>query len=270
MLFAWLCSCSFAGLKAGKGKEMIAVETRGLSVGFGEREVLLDISCKVHEREFVAVLGPNGAGKSVFLKVLLGLLPPAAGEVAIFGRRPLDIPPGWIGYVPQVKTLDRNFPALAVELVVTGLHHSWKRWLSKGEKKSAMESLARVGASHLADRSVSALSGGELQRVYLARCLVQRPRLLILDEPVTGVDMVAENDFYQVLEEFRRENEATIVMVTHDWEVAANYACHVLVLNQRLISFGTPAEALCDDCLKKAYGTGRDFHLVSCPRPRAL
>lgn len=246
---------------------MIAVETRGLSVRFGEREVLSDITCRIHDGEFVAILGPNGAGKSVFLKVMLGLLPPEAGVVNIFGKKPLDIPAGRIGYVPQVKTLDRSFPAQALELVVTGLHHSWKRWLNNDEKKSAMDSLARVGVAHLAKRSISTLSGGELQRIYLARSLVQRPRLLILDEPVTGVDTVAESDFYQVLEEFRHENGATIIMVTHDWEVAANYACHVLVLNQRLISFGTPAEALCDDCLKRAYGTSHDLQQVSCPRP---
>lgn len=247
---------------------MVAVQTENLFARIGETIALEDISCQIHEGEFVAVLGPNGAGKSVFLKILLGLEKPSAGLVRVMGREPGKVPPGWIGYVPQVKTLDRNFPALAIELVVTGLRSTWKRWLSKTEKKVAQEALAQVGAAHLAQRSVGALSGGELQRVYLARSLVRRPRLVLLDEPVTGVDTAGETDFYRVLDEFRKQTQATIVMVTHDWEVAAHNACHVLVLNSRLIGFGTPNEVLCSDCLKRAYGVSGDPNINPsfCPR----
>ena len=245
---------------------MIAINSENLFLSLEENEVLSDITCQVHEGEFVAVLGPNGAGKSVFLKVLLGLLRPDSGKVTVLGCKPEKVPPEWIGYVPQVKTQDSSFPALAIELVATGLNHTWQRWLSSTAKETAMAALSEVGAAHLAERSISALSGGELQRVYLARSFVRKPKLVLLDEPVTGVDSVGETGFYRVLDEFRNKNKATIIMVTHDWEVAAHHACHVMVLNRHLISFGTPAEALCDDCLKRAYGVTVNTHTTYCPR----
>lgn len=248
---------------------MIAVETDNLSLKLGDKTVLDDITCQVHEGEFVAVLGPNGAGKSVFLKLLLGILTPSSGHIRIWGRAPRDLPSEWIGYVPQAKTHDRSFPAIAVELVITGLYRRWRGWASAPEKLAARGALAQLGAEHLADRPIGILSGGELQRVYLARSLVRKPRLILLDEPVTGVDSVGENDFYEVLEAYRKQTGATIIMVTHDWEVASRHACHVLVLNRNLIGFGAPAEVLCSDCLKRAYGVSSITHLSSCPRPEA-
>ncbi len=245
---------------------MNAINSENLSLTIEGNEVLSDITCQVHEGEFVAVLGPNGAGKSMFLKVLLGLVRPDSGKVTVFGRKPEKVPPEWIGYVPQVKTLDSSFPALAIELVVTGLNHTWQRWISSTAKEAAIAALSEVGAAHLADRPIGALSGGELQRVYLARSFVRKPRLVLLDEPVTGVDTVGEKSFYSLLDDFRHKNKATIIMVTHDWEVATHNACHVMVLNRRLISFGTPAEALCDDCLKRAYGVSITPQTTYCPR----
>jgi len=233
---------------------MHAVHTHNLSLSLGESQALADISCCVKEGEFVAVLGPNGAGKSTFLKILLGLLEPSSGDVTVFDRPPRQVDPQWIGYVPQAKTLDRGFPALSTELVITGLHRTWVRRLRTADRKTALEALAMVGASHLADRPVGALSGGELQRIYLARALVRKPRLILLDEPATGIDTVGETDFYRLLDRYRTEHKATILMVTHDWEVASHHACRVMVLNHRLIGFGEPAEAMCEECLQSAYG----------------
>ncbi len=248
---------------------MIAVETRNLTVKLGENTPLDEVSCQIHHGEFVAVLGPNGAGKSVFLKTVLGLFEPAAGEVLVYGKPPGRVEPSSLGYVPQLKTFDRSFPALAEELVATGLHLTWRSRLSAGDRQLVRASLETVGAAHLASRSLGGLSGGELQRVYLARALIRKPRLVLLDEPVTGIDSVGESDFYRVLEAYRQEHGATIIMVTHDWEIASHYGCHVLVLNRRVISFGSPAEALCEDCLKRAYGVSRGGPpvIASCPRP---
>jgi zinc transport system ATP-binding protein len=233
---------------------MHAVQTSNLSLFLGEIEALSDITCCIQEGEFVAILGPNGAGKSTLLKVLLGLLRPDSGTVLVFEKPPEKVPPDWIGYVPQVKTLDRSFPAIALELVVTGLRHTWVRWLRPVDRRKASEALAMVGADHLAQRSIGSLSGGELQRVYLARSLARRPRLVLLDEPVTGIDTLGESDFYRILEGYRHVTNATVLMVTHDWEVASRHAKRVMVINHRLISFGTPAEALCEECLRQAYG----------------
>lgn len=245
---------------------MIAVKIENLSVTLGGKPILIDISAQVHQGEFVAILGPNGAGKSVLLKVILGLIRPSGGRVRVLGRKPEKVAAEWIGYVPQAKTLDKHFPAIAMELVVTGLHRRWQGWLSASEKEAARTALARIGAEHLADRPIGALSGGELQRIYLARSLVRQPQLVLLDEPVTGVDTVGESGFYGVLRDYRQQTGATIIMVTHDWEVASRYACHVLVLNRRLIGFGPPAEVLCTDCLKRAYGVASVPQLSTCPR----
>lgn len=233
---------------------MHAVHTHNLSLFMGESQALADISCCVREGEFVAILGPNGAGKSTFLKVLLGVLEPSSGNVLVFEKRPREVDPAWIGYVPQAKTLDRNFPALATELVVTGLHRTWRRRISAADRAAALASLEMVGASHLANRPLSALSGGELQRIYLARSLARKPRLILLDEPATGIDTVGETDFYRLLARYRSEQNATILMITHNQEVASAHADRVMVLNRRLLGFGTPQETMCDECLQSAYG----------------
>ena len=231
---------------------MWAVETRGLAVRFGQYQALEDVSLRVPEGSFVAVVGPNGAGKSTLLKAPLGLVP-FRGEVRIFGRPLGQADPFWFGYVPQIKTFDRTFPALALELVVSGLRRAWPFRVGEEERRRALEALGRVGALELAHRPLGRLSGGQLQRVYLARALVRRPRLLLLDEPATGVDRLGEVDLYRHLEAYQEETGATILMITHDWE-AAHHASHVLVLNRRVIGFGPPERALSEECLRQAFG----------------
>ncbi|OIP45041.1 MAG: ABC transporter ATP-binding protein [Deltaproteobacteria bacterium CG23_combo_of_CG06-09_8_20_14_all_60_8] len=232
---------------------MHAVQTENLTLYYGHNLVLAEITCCIQAGEFLAVLGPNGAGKTAFLKVLLGLARPSAGTVRIFEQPPDKVPAQWIGYVPQIKTLDRRFPAIVLELVISGLRHAWVARITAKEKTKALAALALVNAEHLAMRPVNDLSGGELQRIYLARSLAREPRLVLLDEPATGIDTVGESDFYKVLNDYRVRTGATIIMVTHDWEVASDQAFRVMVLNRHLIGFGTPGEALCQECLEKAY-----------------
>jgi zinc transport system ATP-binding protein len=231
-----------------------ALETQGLAVRFHDHLALADVTFAVPEGAFMAVVGPNGSGKSTLIRVLLGIVPPSAGAVRLYGRLPSEVPPEWLGYVPQLKTLDRTFPALAVELVATGLRRCWPGLVGAGARREALAALEAVGAAHLADRPSGRLSGGELQRVYLARGLVRRPRLVVLDEPATGIDVAGEADMYRFLDAYHRANAATIVMVTHDLEAAHHHASHVLVLNQRQISFGSPDAALGEASLRRAFG----------------
>jgi len=231
-----------------------AVEVENLAVTFGDHVALSGLSLKVSPNQFVAIVGPNGAGKSTFLKVLLGLIIPTSGDVKIFNKQPQSVDPNWVGYVPQFKTMDRSFPALAIELVYTGLSRRWPWNLGKNERQKALEALAQVGAAHLAERPMGHLSGGELQRICLARSIVRKPKLLMLDEPATGIDTIGEEDMYRMLEAYQNESGAALLMITHDWHAVTHHADHVLLLNRKQISFGPPSKALQEDNLRKAYG----------------
>lgn len=228
---------------------------------FGEVEPLKGVSLSVPEGAFVAVVGPNGAGKSTLFKVLLGLLP-FQGEVRVFGRRPREVDPGLLGYVPQIKTFDRSFPALSLELVVSGIRRAWPFRVTRKERARALEALEEVGALELAERPLGRLSGGQLQRVFLARALVKRPRLLLLDEPATGIDPLGEQDLYRLLEAYQARSGATVLMITHDWEAAFHHATHVLVLNRDVIGFGPPERALSEECLRRAFGHLGHAHAI--------
>ena len=237
-------------------------KTSELFVRFGTHEVLRAINFKLYAGDFLAVVGPNGSGKTTLIKALLGLVEPDAGEVRVFGVSPRRAAPDRIGYVPQIKTLDRSFPALTIELVVTGLSRRWPAWISSRDRSLAMDALERVGASAFARRPLGELSGGELQRVYLARTLVRRPELILLDEPATGIDTGGTSDLYEMLEQYQNETQATIVMVTHDLAAAVHHASHVLLVDEQQLSFGPPRQALSEKQLRRAFGHVGHPHLM--------
>ncbi len=230
------------------------VEVENLSVRFGDHLALEGLTLGISPGSFIAVVGPNGAGKSTFLKVLLGLVNPTGGSIRVFDKSPHEVPPEFIGYVPQVKTMDRSFPALPIELVYTGITRGWPWRIRKQERAKAMHALEQVGAAHLAERSLRRLSGGELQRICFARSIVRQPKLVMLDEPATGIDAVGEEDMYRMLETYQKESKATIIMITHDWHAATHHANQVLLLSRKQISFGPPQEALAEDNLRLAFG----------------
>lgn len=232
--------------------ELLTIE--GLNVRLGDREVLGSINFSIPNGALLAVLGPNGSGKSTLLKTLLGLVPAAAGRVILGGRPIRDAGPGRIGYVPQIKSLDRTFPARAVELVASAHGGRWPGRLSTEARSVALEALGRVGAAHLADRSIGVLSGGELQRVYLARSVARRPALILLDEPETGVDAAGSADLHALVDRCRGDNGSAVILVTHDWEAAMHHATHVLLLRNRQVAFGTPAQAFTEETVRAAFG----------------
>ncbi len=238
------------------------VEARDVDVRFGAHRALQSVSVEIRRGNFVAVLGPNGSGKSTFIRTVLGTVCPSSGQIKVFGRNPVEVPAERIGYVPQIKTFDRSFPALSVDLVISGLRRAWPGRRSASDVHRAEQSLRDVGADHLANRRIGTLSGGELQRVYLARSLVRCPDLLLLDEPATGIDVAGESDLYQVLDRQRSNADLTIVMVTHDWEAAFHHASKILLLNSVQIAFGEPQAALTEASLREAFGHVGHAHAI--------
>jgi zinc transport system ATP-binding protein len=239
---------------------MKTVEVRDLSVSLGSRDVVSGVSFSASEGDLVAVIGPNGSGKSTLVRALVKLVNPARGTIRILGQA--NPGPGEIGYVPQIKGLDRTFPAQAIELVGSARNGSWPGILNAETRRWSTNALERVGAGHLAEKQVSQLSGGELQRVYLARALARDIRVLILDEPESGIDASGTTDLYAQLDIFRTRSSGTVVLVTHDWDVAVHHATHVLLMRNSQISFGKPSVALTESSVRAAFGHVGHEHRV--------
>jgi zinc transport system ATP-binding protein len=233
---------------------MIAIKVDNLSINLSGSKVLSNLSFDIEEGTFVSVVGPNGGGKSTLLKAILGLIPFHEGDIRIFGKEISEIGNDLIGYVPQLKTLERSFPAIPLELVASGVIGSWPMKMSKDLIEKSMIALDSVGAANYAKKQLSRLSGGELQRVYLARCLVRSPKILLLDEPNTGIDYASEKDMNNLIEEFKDKTKATIIVVTHDWEAAYHHANEVLLLNRTKISYSPPKMAFTEENLRLAFG----------------
>ncbi|MFA9459431.1 metal ABC transporter ATP-binding protein [Thiohalorhabdus sp. Cl-TMA] len=230
------------------------LEVEDLTVRYGAVTALDHVSFRIRSGAFLAILGPNGSGKTTLFRCLLGL-EGYTGTIRNRAKR--------IGYVPQLKTFDRTFPGRAVEVVISGITGSWPGWRTGARRDQARRALDRVGAGEFADRPLAALSGGQLQRVYLARALVAEPDLLLLDEPAAGVDRVGEHDLYQYLEEYQADHpEVAIAMITHDWEVARHHAHSCLILNHRVIGCGPSAEVLTEACLREAFGHMGHAHVL--------
>ncbi|MCU9847406.1 metal ABC transporter ATP-binding protein [Defluviimonas sp. WL0024] len=203
---------------------MTLIEARGLAVRHGALPVLRDVDIAVRAGEIVTILGPNGSGKSTLVRALIGLEPAAAGAVV---RRP-----GLrIGYVPQRLQIDPVLPLTVRRFL------SLPRRVADAEAAAALE---RTGVGGLGARQMSALSGGQLQRVLLARALLGRPEILILDEPTQGLDQIGEAAFYRLLEEVRQESGAAVLMVSHDLHVVMSTSDRVICLNGHVCCEGAP------------------------------
>lgn len=223
------------------------IQVDKLTVQAAHRAILSNITFSLPTGAFLAVIGPNGGGKSTLVRTLLGLQR-HQGRVRFAPARTA------IGYVPQIKTLDRSFPALTEELVATALKKRWPWRIDSDCRQIVEDALERVGAEHLMGQPIRNLSGGELQRVYLARAMISTPPFLFLDEPAAGVDVAGAADMLDCVEHFRKDHGATVVMVTHDWDVAVHHASHAMVLNQEVISFGLASEAINEEAIRTAFG----------------
>jgi manganese/iron transport system ATP-binding protein len=229
------------------------LEVKDLTVRYDSRLALEDVSFRLNTGERVAVVGPNGAGKSTLFKVIAGILQPTRGQVDVFGGGP-----GGhicIAFVPQRSQVDWTFPVNVVDVVMMGRigKLGLLNWPKKRDWGFVRQALADVGLSEIADRQISELSGGQQQRMFIARALAQEAELMLMDEPLNGLDINSQEQIFDILGELRRRG-VTVMIATHDLDQAAERFDRVLLLNHRMLGFGRAQEVFTTERLLEAYG----------------
>lgn len=227
------------------------IELDGVCAGYGGPIVLHDITLDVGAGEFLGLVGPNGGGKSTLLKVILGLLAPIRGQVRVLGADPLRAR-RQVGYVPQHVEFARDFPISVRGVVLMGRLGQSPRLFGyrHGDRAIAMSSLHEVGLAELAERPIGQLSGGQFQRVLIARALATEPEILLLDEPTANLDPRAERDLFELLKDLNRR--MTIFVVTHDIAFVSEYVTRVACLSRELVCHTT--EPLTAETIERLYG----------------
>jgi ABC-type Mn2+/Zn2+ transport system ATPase subunit len=231
-----------------------ALEIRGVTLSYNGRPVLERFSAMVPVGTRLAVVGPNGAGKSTLFKGLVGLVKVLEGQYLIDGK-PAEQALAQVAYVPQREDIDWSFPVSVMDVVLMGRYGrlGWFRRPGKADREFALHILGHLGMAELANKPIGDLSGGQQQRAFLARALVQEPRVLVLDEPFAGVDAPTQEVTLQLLEDLD-PREVTIIVSTHDLELAVSRFNRLMLLNQRLVAYGPPGEVLSSDALEEAFG----------------
>jgi ABC-type Mn2+/Zn2+ transport system ATPase subunit len=222
-----------------------AVVARDLDVRYEDFTALVGATFAVHYGEALGIVGPNGSGKSTLLKTIAGLLLPSSGELSVLGQPPRKLPPGTIAYVPQVEAVDWSFPATVWDVVAMGRFarlHFWQHF-GPEDREVVHRALSVVSMADLAGRRISNLSGGQQQRAFVARALAQQPKLLLLDEPTTGVDAATEEALREIVRELVADG-LPVLMATHDLDRVDDWFDRLLVLDRRVLALGTPREVV--------------------------
>jgi zinc transport system ATP-binding protein len=221
------------------------LEARNVTFGYGRSDVVEDVSLSVAPGEFVALVGPNGSGKSTLLRILLGVLSPRAGSVSLLGTRPRDLRDrSRLGYVPQRPSLASEVPATVAELVSAGrlVPGWWWRRMDDVDRQAVQHALESVDLAPDAERPLNELSGGQQQRAFIARAFASEPQLLVLDEPIAGVDAESQRRFRDSLVHLIQEHGAGVLLVSHELSAVAHDLDRVIVLKGRVLFDGPPAE----------------------------
>ena len=235
-----------------------AIEVRDLDFSYGAARVLEAVSLSVAPGEFIGIVGPNAGGKSTLLRLILGLLTPQAGQIRVLGRPPREAS-RQLGYVPQYPSFPRDFPITVEQAVLLArvggpgggrFSRLWPGGYSRADREIAHRSLAEVEALDLARRRIGSLSGGQLQRVLLARALACEPRILILDEPTANIDQRLEGDIFDLLRQLNAR--LTILVVSHDIGFISSYVTRVACVNRTLACHHT--DAIDGPIIQQLYG----------------
>lgn len=234
-----------------------ALEIKDLTVSYGTTPALNNVNLVVADGEFLGIMGPNGGGKSTLLKAVLGITPITKGKITILGE---DKPKGRqnIGYVPQFSNMDRSFPVTVRDIVLSGMLsgglHPFYRF-KKDQLDLALSFLAKVNLEHLAKRQISDLSGGEFQRLLIARALAAEPKILMLDEPTASVDPASKEQIYELLTEINKK--IAVILVTHDLMTIASNVKRIVCINRGIVYHGEPH--LTEKVLTELYGCPVDI-----------
>lgn len=233
-----------------------AVLARDLAASYGTYPVWGHADFSIAAGSFTAILGPNGGGKSTLIRMILGLLPPARGQLEVLGEKPHRGNP-LIGYIPQRSTFDSELSIQGRDFVSLGIDgHRWGVRLPGSRAVAASEaSIRSVGAESYADRPIGRLSGGEQQRLLLAQALVGNPRLLLMDEPLSQLDVRNQSVIVQLIGDIKRARELTVLLIAHDVNPLLPYIDHVVYVAQGKVAMGTPDEIITSESLTRIYST---------------
>jgi ABC-type Mn2+/Zn2+ transport system ATPase subunit len=231
-----------------------AIELRDLTVAYNRRPAVEGVTLSVPRRAMVGIVGPNGGGKSTLIKAVLGLVPKEGGEVEILGR-PVDRRTRrLVGYVPQREDVNWNFPVSAFDVVMMGRIPSMRllRRPTNRDRELVWDALRTVGMEKFADTRIGEFSGGQQQRVFLARALAQEAEVLLLDEPVSGVDAPSQHEIFDLLRGLQEAGN-TVIVTTHDLSCVAERFDLALLLNRHVVAFGRPEEVFTPELLNETY-----------------
>ena len=231
------------------------IELKDVTAGYGGQPVLAGVDLRVAPGEFVGLLGPSGSGKTTLLRTLLGDVAIYGGSVLVDGRPVGSRRRPSVGYVPQLETVDWTFPVTVEEVVLMGRATTsgpWP-WPGRGDRAQMQQLLERLGIAEYRKSHIRNLSGGQQQRVFLARALIRNPRLLLLDEPTSGIDIKTRDDILHLLVELNRDG-VTVVLSTHEINAVAAHLPRVVCINRGIVADGRPADVFTPAILRRTYG----------------
>jgi zinc/manganese transport system ATP-binding protein/zinc transport system ATP-binding protein len=237
-------------------KERPIIELVDVSCGYDHSLVFEKVDLNIYQGQFAGIVGPTGSGKTTLLKVILGLVKPLHGTVTILGQPVQGKAPPFIGYVPQLESVDWDFPVTVEQVVLMGRYREMGvlPWPNSRDRQLVSELLERLGLTAYAKRQIRNLSGGQQQRVFLARALIGNPKLILLDEPTAGVDLKTQHDILHLLAEVNLKG-VTILLTTHDLNAIAAHLPWVICFNQRVIAQGAPEEIFTTEVLRQTYNS---------------
>ncbi len=221
---------------------------------YGNEIALRGISLEVKKGQFIGIVGPSGSGKTTLLKAILGLVNIPKGSITVKGKKINGIAPSGIGYVPQLESIDWNFPVTVEQIVLMGLHDQGSifPWSTTQELQKVQNILEDLGMTDYTKRHISQLSGGQQQRVFLSRALIRKPQILLLDEPTNGIDVKTRHNLLHLLKDLNNKG-MTIILTTHDLNAVAAHLPWIVCFNKHLIAQGPPGKVFTPKILSETY-----------------